>query len=87
MPWPVPVVLQFEKVPANPIEADFHGAYNNLLYTLFPADSAFTVVPQYVPASRESTHFLIYFEVMFEDRPVLIVELKYTWRSSLPFQA
>jgi hypothetical protein len=28
-----------------------------------------------MPASRESD-FLIYFEVMLEDRPVLIVELK-----------
>ena len=76
MPWPTLVVRQFEKVPATPTVADFHGPYNKLLYTLFPANTAFTVVPQFMPASRESADFLIYFEVMLEDRPVLIVELK-----------
>ncbi len=76
MPWPTLVVRQFEKVPATPTEADFHGPYNKLLYTLFPANTAFTVVPQFMPTSRESADFLIYFEVMLEDRPVLIVELK-----------
>jgi hypothetical protein len=52
------IIRQFEKTPRpNPLEADFH-AYNKLLYTLFPADTDFTVVPQYMPSdTREAFLF------------------------------
>jgi len=76
MPWPRQVVRQFEKVPPNPSEADFHGPYNKLLNTVFPPESEFTVVPQYMPSSRESADFLVVFEVILEDKPVLILELR-----------
>ncbi|KAI0245908.1 hypothetical protein BJV78DRAFT_1399100 [Lactifluus subvellereus] len=72
MPWPAKVIRQFEKVPGNPSEADFHGPYNRLLYTLFPPDTDFTVVPRYMLGSRESADFL----VVLEDKPVFILELK-----------
>jgi hypothetical protein len=36
----------------------------------------FTVVPQYMPASHQSADFLVLFEVLLEDRLVLILELK-----------
>ncbi|KAG8905481.1 hypothetical protein FRB99_008877 [Tulasnella sp. 403] len=71
-----PVIRQFEKIPPNPSAADFHGAYNKLLYSLFPAETAFTVVPRYIPASRESAGFIAYFEVLLEDKPVFILALK-----------
>jgi hypothetical protein len=77
MPWPTLVARQFEKVPSNPSEADFHGPYNRLLYTLFPADTLFTVVPQYMPKNaRESTDYIVMFEVLLEDKPVFILGLK-----------
>ncbi|KAI8995688.1 hypothetical protein BD414DRAFT_249661 [Trametes punicea] len=76
MPWPASVVRQFEKVPPNPSEADFHGPYNKLLHTLFPPDTKFTVVPQFWPGSHESADFLVTFEVMLEDQIVFILELK-----------
>ena len=77
MPWPPRVLRQFQKVPINPTEADFYGPYNKLLYTLFPADTDFTVVPQYLRRnSRESADFLFMFEVFLEDKPVFILEVK-----------
>ncbi|KAF9531424.1 hypothetical protein CPB83DRAFT_849006 [Crepidotus variabilis] len=76
MPWPLPIIRQFAKIPVNPTEADFHGVYNKLLYTLFPADSAFTVAPQFMPASPESAECDFYFDVMHEDRIVFIVHLR-----------
>ncbi|KAF8438583.1 hypothetical protein L210DRAFT_3544458 [Boletus edulis BED1] len=66
MPWP-------EKV----IRHDFHGAYNKLLHTLFPPDTNFTVVPQYLkPASSKSDDCIFTFEILLENRPVFILELK-----------
>ena len=42
--WPDKVIRQFNSVPVvNPSESDFHGPYNKLLCTLFPADSDFAV--------------------------------------------
>ncbi|KAF8326229.1 uncharacterized protein EI90DRAFT_3031220 [Cantharellus anzutake] len=76
MPWPVPVVHEFAQVPTNPSEADFHGPYNKLLYTVFPADGPFTVVPVYIPGSRELAPPLVFFEVTVERKPVLILLLK-----------
>lgn len=74
MPWPALVQRQFDKVPANPSEADFHGPYNKLLYTTFPHE--FTVVPQYLPGSRGAADFFVMFEVLLEDRVVFILEVK-----------
>ena len=76
MPWPPRVLSQFAKAPNAPLEPAFHGPYNKLLCHLFPVDTEFTVVPQYLPGSRESGDFTIMFEVLFEDKPVFVLELK-----------
>ncbi|PCH44514.1 hypothetical protein WOLCODRAFT_76327, partial [Wolfiporia cocos MD-104 SS10] len=61
---------------------DLHAAYSKLLYTLFPTDTDFTVVPQHTPelheesTGHEVTGFLVVLEVSLENRPVLILELK-----------
>lgn len=77
MPWPEKVIRQFQSIPPNPIEGDFHGAYNKLLNILFPPDSDFTVVPQYLkPASLKSADYIVTFEIILENKPVFILELK-----------
>ena len=76
MPWPPKVLAGFVKLPGVPSEADFCGPYNKLLYTLFPAESDFTVVPQYLPGTRGSADFIVMFEVLLADKPVLVLELK-----------
>jgi len=79
MVWPPKILSQFQLVPANPHEADFHGPYNKLLNYLFPIDSPFTVVPQYLkPASGSSlsSDYIVTFEVFLATRPVFILELK-----------
>ena len=75
MPWPPRVLAGFAKLPNAPSEADFHGPYNKLLHTIFPSDSDFTVVPQYLPGPRDSSDLVFALEVLFTGRPVLILEL------------
>jgi hypothetical protein len=75
--WPQTVLRQFQTIPANCKESDFHGPYNKLLNYYFPPDSDFTVVPLYLQAaSRDSADFIVCFEIRLENKPVLIVELK-----------
>ncbi|KIJ09103.1 hypothetical protein PAXINDRAFT_17807 [Paxillus involutus ATCC 200175] len=79
MPWPEKVICQFQIIPPNPTESDFQGAYNKLLYTLFPADTDFTVVPLYLkPASSAnfSDYYITAFEIIFKNTPVFILQLK-----------
>ena len=77
MPWPDKVLRQFQAVPTNPSESDFHGPYNKLLYTLFPSDTDFTVVPQYLQhASSKASDYIVTFEVFLSNRPVFILNLK-----------
>lgn len=49
---------------------------NRLLYTLFPTDTDFTVIPQFMPTSREAADFLVTYEVYLEDKPVFILGIK-----------
>jgi hypothetical protein len=77
MPWPEKVLRQFQSIPANPSENEFHGPYNKLLYTIFPPDSDFTVAPQYLkPASAKASDYVVMFEVSLQNKPVFILELK-----------
>jgi hypothetical protein len=47
------------------------------LYTLFPPDTDFTVVPQYLkPASLKSSDYIVTFEIFLENKPVFILQLK-----------
>ncbi|TFK57236.1 hypothetical protein OE88DRAFT_1650873 [Heliocybe sulcata] len=79
MPWPPQIIRQFEKVPPNPSEREYYGPYNKLLCTVFPPDTDFTVVPQYMPILDDlnsAANCLAMFEVQFADKPVFAVELK-----------
>ncbi|KAF8554395.1 hypothetical protein OG21DRAFT_1093527 [Imleria badia] len=76
MPWPDKVIRQFQTIPQNPVRSDFQGAYNKLLYTLFPYDTDFTVVPQYLQPSWKSTYYIIAFEILYENKPVFILQLR-----------
>jgi len=76
MAWPDKIVSSFQKVPINPSAADFCGPYNKLLYTLFPTDTDYTVTWHYPPNSREATNFILLHEVLLEDKPVFVLELK-----------
>ena len=77
-PWSAKITKRFSTVPANARENDFYGPYNKLLCTLFPADSDYTVAPQSysIINSRDSVDFIIEFEVLLEDKPVLFLEIK-----------
>ncbi|KAK0183782.1 hypothetical protein F5146DRAFT_1079464 [Armillaria mellea] len=77
MPWPDKVLRQFAATPPNPIENEYHGAYNKLLNTLFPPDTDFTVVPQYLETnSLKGADFIVMFEILLHNKPVLILELQ-----------
>jgi len=77
-PWPPQVIKRFSTIPVNARENDFYAPYNKLLYSLFPADSNFTVAPQSYSLldSRDSVDFIIEFEVLLEDEPVFFLEIK-----------
>ncbi|KAI9464036.1 hypothetical protein BJY52DRAFT_1251206 [Lactarius psammicola] len=77
-PWASKITKRFNTIPANARENDYYAPYNKLLYTLFPADSDYTVAPQSysVLNSRGSVDFIIEFEVLLEDKPVLFLEIE-----------
>jgi hypothetical protein len=77
MPWPEEVLRQLQQIPVNPTEAEFHGPYNKLLNVLFPLDTDFTVVPQYLSSSREfeSADFVFMYEILYNNRPVFVLEI------------
>ncbi|KAK1230032.1 hypothetical protein PQX77_006889 [Marasmius sp. AFHP31] len=77
MPWSQKVIRQFQLIPPNPTEKEFYGAYNKLLYSLFPADTDFTVVPQYMPAPNGgAADFIVMFEVQLQNVTVFVLEVK-----------
>ncbi|KAG8930652.1 hypothetical protein FRC00_001033 [Tulasnella sp. 408] len=75
MVWPQKVFRQFELVPQNADEEAYHGPWNKLLYTLFPADSDFTVVPSFQELGSPLSDFLFTIDVYIGNQPVLLVEL------------
>ncbi|KAF9509037.1 hypothetical protein BS47DRAFT_1302035 [Hydnum rufescens UP504] len=78
MPWPEKVIRQFQTSPPNPVESDFLGAYNRLLYTLFS-------LALISPVPRKLSDYIITFEVL-QNRSVFILKLNkpadLTWISS-----
>ena len=83
MPWPSQITSAFAAVEGgNDIVVHnnrYHGPYNKLLYTLFPADSDFIVSSNYVdiPGNNDSdADFFISFEITLHQHPVLILEVK-----------
>ncbi|KAF7974503.1 hypothetical protein HWV62_12070 [Athelia sp. TMB] len=60
-------------------EKPFYGPWNRLLNTMFPPDTSFEIVPQYLPPfmnSRDAADFVLLLLVYVESSPVLIVEVK-----------
>ena len=51
----------------------FHGPYNTLLCTLFPADIDFSVFPRYRPNS-EGAPVRNFLDVMYREKEVFILE-------------
>ena len=80
MPWTNKIIFSFQTVPTNPSESDYDDPYNKLLYTLFPSDTDYTIVPHYVPGSVESLDPIFRYEVLFENnfenKTVFILDLK-----------
>ncbi|KAH9170956.1 hypothetical protein EDB89DRAFT_1853036 [Lactarius sanguifluus] len=76
MPWAKTILSQFQMVSRNPSRAEFHGPYNKLLYSLFPADTDFTVFPRFVPERDSAPLRRFLYEVHFDERPVFLLELK-----------
>ena len=82
--WPDTILRQFATVPPNPSVNDYRGPYNKLLYTLFPAETDFAVVPVHLPDLRRPTEYIDAFEIYLVDRPVLILTLKPPSHLSVP---
>jgi len=83
MPWPSKITITFATFQRGAEfvvhhDSQYYGAYNKLLYTLFPADSDFIVSPNYIPSNIDSGPDLIIvsFEVTLRQHPVLILEVK-----------
>jgi hypothetical protein len=76
MPWTNKIIRSFQTVPINSSETDFHGPYNKLLHALFPLDTDYTVVPDYVPGLVESLDPIFRYEVLFENKTVFMLDIK-----------
>jgi hypothetical protein len=74
MPWTSSILRQFRSTKHS--EADFHGSYNKLLCTLFPVDTDFIVCPRYETGSYESPDPRFLFDVLYDDKLVLMLEHK-----------
>ncbi|KAF7972898.1 hypothetical protein HWV62_16616 [Athelia sp. TMB] len=76
--WPEIIMRSFSISSATP-EKPFYGPWNRLLNTMFPPDTSFEIVPQYLPPfmnSRDAADFVLLLLVYVESSPVLIVEVK-----------
>ena len=80
--WPVPVQRQFDIAQAagnDALENVLHAPYNKLLNTLFPVDTAFTVIPNFqktISSTNLGVDYLVTFEIFLENRPVFVLGLK-----------
>ncbi|KAI9437565.1 hypothetical protein H4582DRAFT_1815307 [Lactarius indigo] len=78
MPWGSYILHQFRLVPKNALEADFHIPYMKLLSKIFPWNSDYTVVPEYLPrGSCKQPDYVVLYRVLAENKLVLIMELKH----------
>ncbi|KAI9566177.1 hypothetical protein HD554DRAFT_2174636 [Boletus coccyginus] len=77
MPWPADVVRQLKNISPHADENALLGPYNKLLNTLFPPDTDFAIVPQYLkPDLVNSSRYGFSFEIFFKSWPVFVLELK-----------
>jgi hypothetical protein len=75
--WPESIIKEFKTSLEGSTDKALHGAYNKLLHHLFPADSQFTVVPNWLQplnSQPESTGSMA-LEVHFSGKPVFILQL------------
>ncbi|KAJ7089326.1 hypothetical protein B0H15DRAFT_885465 [Mycena belliarum] len=84
--WPDSVLRRFRAVPLNPRENDLYGPWNKLLSYLFPPSSDFTVAPQsyLLSTSHGTADFVVEYEILYNNVPVLIVEIKPPGNLRLP---
>ena len=77
MTW-AKVLREFEMAAAKKsrFQAEYHGAYDKLLNTLFPTHDDFTVRPSYMPGLRSSADFLLTYQLFHKYKPVLVLEIK-----------
>ena len=81
MPWPSKITGAFATVKRGAdlicYENYYYAPYNKLLYTLFPPDSDFLILPNYLPGGRDDgDKFIVSFEINFRQHPVLILQVK-----------
>lgn len=81
MTWPDVILVQFQLIPANPIEPDFHPSYGLLIQTLFSLpDSGFTYKSQFLRAPQASEDLMV-IDIMFMTRtgnvPVFVLQISH----------
>ncbi|KAH9170962.1 hypothetical protein EDB89DRAFT_1852952 [Lactarius sanguifluus] len=78
MPWAKPILYEFKMIPKKPSIPDFYIFYDKILYTLYPANTDFTIFPRYVPGPPPLHRF--YNEVKFDNKNdlklVFLLDLK-----------
>ena len=78
--WPAKVQRQFDiaqTVGNDALENVFHAPYSKLLNTLFAVDTDLTVIPNFQEInSAKGAVYLVTFEILLENRPVFVLELK-----------
>ena len=81
--WPPQVVIEFQTIPPDSLEKEYHGAYNALLHSLFPSSSFtelrlhFSIAPQYQQDSTvETADYVVLLIVSFKKYTILIMVLK-----------
>lgn len=59
------------------IESLYYPLYDKLLNLWFPASEDFDVAPQWtIPGSKKSVDFAVTFAIQFQEKPILLVEVK-----------
>src|SRR6266404_542270 len=74
-----------QRDPRVYLEVSFFGPYNKLLCTLFPVNTKFVVCPRLEEGSRQVPGPRFLQEVLFEDKPVLILEVRMPGICSFPY--
>jgi hypothetical protein len=82
MPWTSSILRQFQLISEknhfltdDDHHSPYHGPYNKLLCTLFPADSDFSIFPRYELGSESEVAAVRFFlDVLYDDKLVFILE-------------
>lgn len=71
--WPEAVVRQFNIIPRNSTESQFHAPYNKFLHAAF-TDCAFMVAPKRLSDPCNHTEVVTLYEVLFAGKPVFFLQ-------------